>query len=61
MDGGGRFSESLSGGDAAGRGLPARLVGAALDRLTGGVPSRSLSVRRSRKGQQRLPRRFNPL
>jgi cell division protein FtsQ len=59
MDGGGRFSESLSGGDAAGRGLPARLVGAALDRLTGRVPSRSLSVRRSRKGQQlteRLPR-----
>ena len=59
MDGGGRFSESLSGGDAAGRSLPARLVGAALDRLTGRAPNRSLSVRRSRKGQllsERLPR-----
>lgn len=59
MDGGGRFSESLSGGDAAGRSLPARLVGAALDRLTGRAPTRSLSVRRSRRGQlltQRLPR-----
>jgi cell division protein FtsQ len=59
MDGGGRFSESLSGGDAAGRSLPARLVGAALDRLTGRAPARSLSVRRARKGQQlteRLPR-----
>ncbi|MCJ2094796.1 cell division protein FtsQ/DivIB [Methylobacterium sp. J-072] len=59
MDGGGRFSESLSGGDAAGRSLPARLLGAALDRLTGRAPARSLSVRRSRKGQQltgRLPR-----
>lgn len=59
MDGGGRFSESLSGGDAAGRSLPARLVGTALDRLTGRAPARSLSVRRSRRGQlltQRLPR-----
>jgi len=59
MDGGGRFSESLSGGDAAGHSLPARLVGAALDRLTGRAPARSLSVRRSRKGQlltERLPR-----
>ncbi len=58
MDGGGRISEPLSGAHAAGRGLPARLVGAALDRLTG-RRTRALSVRRARSGQrmnERLPR-----
>jgi len=47
MDGGGRFPESLSG-DAAGRSGPARLAGAVMGRL----PSRSLSVRRTRSGQR---------
>ncbi|MEL6059849.1 MULTISPECIES: cell division protein FtsQ/DivIB [unclassified Methylobacterium] len=47
MDGGGRFPESLSGGDA-GRSGPARLAGAVMGRL----PSRSLSVRRARSGQR---------
>ncbi|SDO08036.1 cell division protein FtsQ [Methylobacterium phyllostachyos] len=47
MDGGGRFPESLSG-DAAGRSGPARLAGAVMARL----PSRSLSVRRTRSGQR---------
>ncbi|GJE11400.1 MULTISPECIES: cell division protein FtsQ/DivIB [Methylobacterium] len=58
MDSGGRFSESLSGGDAAGRSRPARLAGAVLGRLTG-RRARSFSVRRARSGQhlhQRLPR-----
>ncbi|MGU3666549.1 cell division protein FtsQ/DivIB [Methylobacterium sp. A49B] len=58
MDGGGRFPESLSGGDAAGRSGPARLVGALLGRLTG-RRARALSVRRLRSGQrlsERLPR-----
>ncbi|MCJ2071855.1 cell division protein FtsQ/DivIB [Methylobacterium sp. J-030] len=45
MDGGGRFPESLSGGDA-GRSGPARLAGAVMARLS----SRSLSVRRARSG-----------
>jgi cell division protein FtsQ len=59
MDGGGRFSESLSGGDVAGRYHPTRLVGAVLDRVTGRPSQRSLSVRRARSGQRlsdRLPR-----
>ena len=54
MDGGGRFSESLSGGDAAGRAVP---------RVSPDGPRpasvRSLSVRRARSGQllsERLPR-----
>jgi cell division protein FtsQ len=58
MDGGGRFPESLSGGDAAGRSGPARLAGALLGRFTG-RRARSLSVRRARSGHrlsQRLPR-----
>ena len=59
MDGGGRFPESLSGSDAAGRTGPTRLVGAVLGRIRGRLPSRSLSVRRARQGQrlgERLPR-----
>jgi cell division protein FtsQ len=57
MDGGGRFPESLSG-DAAGRSRPARLLGAALGRVTG-RPAHARSVRRPRSGQglrERLPR-----
>ena len=59
MDGGGRFPESLSGGDAARRSGALRLAGAILGRTIGRASSRSLSVRRARSSQrlsERLPR-----